>query len=153
MKGCRRHVAAPRMVRIAADALEGVWPKIASEIAAAAARSGRFGEAHVKGWIEQGHMQLWLSVKREPEAVCVTELLDYPAMRVVSIVLATGKGMAAALGHLDALIEWGRAQGAERIEAWARPGWSRRLEGWRCTHLLLERDLEPLNRRTSHAPQ
>lgn len=118
------------------------WLQCADHIHAAMSRNGRFEPAHIRQMCMDGKMQLWTVYDGdELKATCVTEILQYPTMKVLSIIVLTGEDREAWLRHAEYLKQYGRQWGCQRVEAWARPGWSRVLKDWRHTHSLLEIDL------------
>lgn len=118
-----------------------IWPKIEGMVAEALERGGgRFGPRDVLAALYEGRQQLWLHANRDIDLVLVTEVIQYPLKRALSIFLCTGRNRDSWLAHLAEVERFGAEHGCTLIEAWARPGWARVL-GWKQTHVLLEKAL------------
>lgn len=141
-------MTATRLCGVPADELDAAWTKISPLIETALARSGKFRSEDIRRSIAERKMQLWVAwsepgaaADAEIEAVAVTEIVDYPLGRAVSIFLCTGRDRGRWLDHLVTIEAWAREAGCRRIESWSRPGWERVLKGWKKTHVFLEKPL------------
>lgn len=89
--------------------------------------------------IESGEAQLWQTA----DAIIVSEIEQYPQMRVCNLWLAAGDlGAVIALG--DEVIAWAKTEmGCERATLWGRKGWERlgRSRGWTPMLTLLSREV------------
>ncbi len=119
---------------------EAVWNLVEPHISAALVKNPRFEAGDILARLRLGEMQLWIAVGDRVEMTAVTEILDYPRIRVASIVILTGENREHWMRFLSAFEEWSRSRGCGWIETWARPGWSRVLK-WKETHRLLEKAL------------
>ncbi len=116
-----------------------IWPKIEAQVGEALARSGgRFEARDVLAALYEGRQQLWLHAGKDIDLVVITEVIQYPRKRALSIFLCVGRNRDSWIGHLADLESFGAERGCTLIEAWARPGWARVL-GWKKTHVLLEK--------------
>lgn len=103
---------------------------------------GRMTERGLLDEILAAETQLWLSYRDgKPEAVVLTEIVNYPDTRTCKLFAVTGHNRKNWVGFLPVIEEWARAQGCKAMEAFARPGWERDLPDYKRTHVLLEKDL------------
>ena len=130
---------------IPADKVLAVWRIVEPEIRRACARSdGRYESDDVLAALLARDMQLWLAidvaVPGKMDAVCVTQIANYPRQRRCALVFCAGHRPERWLHHLDTIGEWARAQGCVAMELQGRPGWERLLgDGWEKTHVLLRK--------------
>ncbi len=118
------------------------WVDAGKYVWEAMSRNGRYPVEFLYKACCDGKMQLWtVHDGDELKAVCITEILQYPAMQVLSIIVLTGEDREVWTHHADFLKHKAKEWGCQRLEAWARPGWSRVLKDWRHTHSLLEVDV------------
>jgi len=119
------------------------WPRISAWIITALDYgSGRYTVADIYAAIGNKKMVVFVLYQGdEATAVCVTEIISYPAKKAISIVIMVGKRRHEWLHYLKHIEAFGRDRGCQIIEAWARPGWERVLTDWSKTHVLLEKDL------------
>jgi hypothetical protein len=89
---------------------------------------------------DNGKCQVWA----DDDGIIVTEVHEYPRIKVLHFWLAAGKKEAViCLSHRA--MEWGRKIGCRKATLAGRKGWLKVLadEGWRASKLtLLERELE-----------
>lgn len=122
------------------------WDLVGDHVARACERSGgRYSAVSIFESLLQGNMQLWTIEKQGRIVAClVTEVISYATgLQVMSFVIVTGARRKEWVGLWPLLAEWAKGMGCQRIESWARPGWSREMKrhGWVETHRLIERDL------------
>lgn len=100
----------------------------------------------VKEQVQAKRLQYWTG----PHSVVITEIIEYPRMKVLNFFLAGGK-MPELEAMYSELIEFGRAQGCSAAIITGRKGWARsfltRNEGWNETLTVLEMDLTNGERR------
>lgn len=92
----------------------------------------------VKAAIIAGKMQLWYG----PDGCAVTEIIQYPAKRVLHVFLASGT-MEQILDMLDSALAWGMAQGCVSMTISGRKGWERVLapHGFKPLLVTMERPI------------
>lgn len=118
-----------------------IWPKVEPMVAKALERSGgRFEARDILAALYEGRQQLWLHADTDIDLCVITEVIQYPRKRALSIFLCVGRNRDSWIGHMADLERFGAERGCSLIEAWARPGWARVL-GWKKTHVLLEKVL------------
>jgi len=93
----------------------------------------------VEQMITEGKAQMWPN----GDSVIVTEVIQYPRAKHLHLFLAGGS-----LEELDALLpevlEWGKAQGCDRVTLSGRRGWERSFladQGWKPTLIVMEKEL------------
>lgn len=91
---------------------------------------GKFSPEHVVDQCAKGHMQMWLAVREDDAstdylAALVTELVDYPGRKVLSIPFLAGSEMASWLHLYPQIEDWAKEQGCGEVEIIGRKGWER----------------------------
>jgi hypothetical protein len=129
---------------VPAASIRAIWPKVEAQLRRACDRAdGRYAVDDVLAALLRREMQLWIAVNRSDpdriEAVCVTEIVNYPQEKRCGLVFCAGRNPGHWLDHLDGIATWARAQGCTALELQGRPGWERLLEGWEKTHVLLRK--------------
>ena len=97
--------------------------------------------------IEDKTMQLWIAVKEDPKdivASMVTEVIDYPQMKVARMVVIGGGHMDDWLPFMSTVMKWASLEGCDRLEGLARDGWIRTLKdyGFKKLYSLIGVDLK-----------
>ena len=89
---------------------------------------GKHSPADVADQIESGDAKLW----SDGDSIIVTQIVDYPQVRVLSIWLAVGD-MGRVRGLLPAIYEYGRENKCAHAETVCRLGWARVMadDGWK----------------------
>jgi len=128
---------APRklqVTRIAADmAIEpAVWVRLTPYLQEALRYChGELSESSIKALVAADRQQIWVALAgdgAELLGVILTELSEYPCMRVLRIVLLQGIHFKDWSGHARVALEiFAREQGASRLEASGRKGLARLL--------------------------
>ena len=119
------------------------WPHMVSWVIPALERgSRRYGVADIYDAISKKNMVAFVVYQDgEVTAVCIVEIITYPAKKAISIVIMVGKAREDWLHYLTHIEDFGRERDCQSIEAWGRPGWERVLPDWTKTHILLEKAL------------
>lgn len=118
---------------IPAPHVDGVWSTVEPLIAKALAKGrGEFIPADYRRFLLAREMQLWAAVKdQQIHAVCLTEIVNFPRLKICRLVLAAGSEMRHWMKPGVATIKaWAKANGCEEIRGGGRMGWSRAL-GWK----------------------
>lgn len=124
-----------RVDGVLAEDAQRWWPEVRPWVESALDRDGLLGFEDIKEGVATRDMQLWL-VKSGPDVcgVCITELVVYPRMRVLTVVVVGGAGMPGWLDPLNAQMErFAKAHDCGRLMApIARRGWRpfARVRGW-----------------------
>ena len=104
--------------------------------------AGRMTLDDIKEALDERKMQLWGLHDGILRAVMVTEIINYPQMRVVRIIAVGGRDMDMWLDKLIETIEqWGAEQGAQAMEFVGRLGWQKVLsqKGWINPQIMMTR--------------
>ena len=131
---------------VLADGLDHVWARVEPMLTAAIRDGGaRLGTEDIRGWLDEGAMQLWIAFDDENlYAVAITEILVFPRIKVASIVMIAGWSYETwEPAAFDMIKRWAKAKGCKRLEVRGRPGWKRRLQshGFRHRQTVLELEL------------
>lgn len=126
------------MTGVLAGDLDYVWPTVEPIIQRALDRSrGEYLAEDIHGFIKRREMQLWAAVcDGEIKAVCLTEIVSFPRLKVCRLVIAAGEGMRHWIKPgTEILKAWAKAQGCEEIRGGGREGWSKAL-GWQPIYYM-----------------
>ena len=97
--------------------------------------------------IQSGKYDLWLVMENTDVLLAIlTEILNYPRVKVLRILYVGGTDLDRALEALDQLELWAKRDGATRCEVSGRMGWIRKLHsrGYNLESYLLTKDLSGL---------
>jgi hypothetical protein len=132
-----------KLVLVTIETLDEWWPKCEPFLDEATKYSGsREAASDVYNDLFNARKQLWLAHEDgSVKAVMVTQILQYPAMRILSIGYTTGSDREDWIGFLWYVEEQARRWGCRKLEGWMRPGWKKVLKGWKHTHVTLEKEL------------
>lgn len=132
---------------IPSDRVDGIWNRVEPLVKKGLAEAiHEIGVDDVKRSIKAKEMQLWAGFDVEAETVVVvmvTEIINYPKMRVCHIVANGGERLEEWEPFMDKIKEWAISEGCVKIKAVARDGWVRRLKayGYEKTNNVIECDL------------
>ena len=129
---------------VPAASVERYWPVVESLIAEALEHSsGRFRLVDVFAALIKQDMQLWVAGDEggSVHVVAVTEVIDYPSIRIASIFLLAGRGREMWLHHLGTIESWAKDRDCKKLELRGRKGWERVLDDWTFKSITLEKDL------------
>lgn len=106
------------------------------------------GETNIQGVFRQllaGQKQLWVIAQNYvATAAAITEVTNYPTMRVVRIVFLGGDGLDKWSSKVDETVsQWARIVNAKRVEVIGRKGWERHLKsrGYKPAYVHLLKEL------------
>lgn len=90
-------------------------------------------------------MNIWLALddKKHHAALALTEIVDYPRIRVCKLLACTGEDASKWIDLLSGIETWAKSNGCGVIQPICRPGWERLLKphGYTKTHIQLEKTL------------
>lgn len=128
---------------IQADEVDTVWADVTPYLQNVLPRShGEYTIDSVRHALLKRDMQLWIGYEDSIVYVGITELVSYPSGKLVAIIsMLAGERVDEWLNHMDLFENWARDVGAESIRILGRPGWKKKLPGFRPIYSVLERTL------------
>ena len=139
-----------QLLNIPTKSVDASWGIVKSDIADALARSNGYALAeHIKKWIIEEKMQLWILWDSEAEkekyyGVVVTEIIQRPLQRCLNIKIMTGNHRDQWQHLIKHIEDFAWINNFDLLELVARPGWKKILKpfGYKETHVLLEKKKE-----------
>ena len=139
------------LVQVPTKNIEEVWHIVVKDIADALARSNGYALAdHIKKWILEEKMQLWIlwdqDSKEKYFGTVVTEVITRPLQRCLNIRIMTGKHREKWQHLIKHIEEFAWQNKCDLLELVARPGWKKILKpfGYKESHILLEKKKETI---------
>jgi hypothetical protein len=119
-----------------------LWPHVAHHIARAMTRGGMGRFADVEADVLGGNAYLWVAIEAgQILAAAVTKVTGEGCARLCAIVACGGDDWPR-FGFLIAGLEsYARADGCAAVEICGRPGWQRRLAGYRTVKTIIRKAL------------
>ena len=133
------------LVRIPTENVNDAWGMVSKNIADALARSNGYARAeHIKKWILDNKMQLWIlwdSKDKKYYGVVITEIIQRPLKRCLNIKIMTGSHRDKWQHLIKHIEDYAWENNCDSLELVARPGWKRVLKpfGYKESHVLLEK--------------
>ena len=139
-----------KLYNIPTKSVDEVWKVVKNDIANALSRSNGYALSdHIKEWIKQQKMQLWILWDSEAEkekyyGVVVTEVIQRPLQRCLNIKIMIGRHREKWQHLIKHIEDFAWQQNCDLLELVARPGWKKILKpfGYRESHVLLEKKKE-----------
>ena len=131
--------------------VDEVWKVVKNDIANALTRSNGYALSdHIKKWIKDQKMQLWILWDSEAEkqnkyyGVVVTEVIQRPLQRCLNIKIMIGRHREQWQHLIKHIEDFAWQQNCDLLELVARPGWKKVLKpfGYTESHVLLEKKKE-----------
>ena len=131
--------------------VDEVWKVVKNDIANALTRSNGYALSdHIKKWIKDQKMQLWILWGPEAEqqnkyyGVVVTEVIQRPLQRCLNIKIMIGRHREKWQHLIKHIEDFAWQQNCDLLELVARPGWKKVLKpfGYTESHVLLEKKKE-----------
>ena len=131
--------------------VDEVWKVVKNDIANALTRSNGYALSdHIKKWIKDQKMQLWILWDPETEqqnkyyGVVVTEVIQRPLQRCLNIKIMIGRHREKWQHLIKHIEDFAWQQNCDLLELVARPGWKKILKpfGYTESHVLLEKKKE-----------
>lgn len=135
-----------QLMLVLPEHLGAIWDVVGPWFPAACEKNGGYLEPDdYYDDIAEGRMQLWVYVRDGiAECAVVTEVQETPNRRFLFIQMCTGHDRRLWTGAvLTGLEEYARLNGCDSVQMSVRRGWAKMLreEGYKETHVLMERDL------------
>lgn len=104
-----------------------IWPDIHDYMAGAAKYTyGRFEAEDIKENLKEKEQQLWIAFDNSIKGAVITEIIQYPRIRVLSMHFTGGKELQTwKQPMLNILQSYAKDKGCEVIESMGRNGWSK----------------------------
>ncbi len=136
-----------KLYNIPTKSVDEVWKVVKNDIANALSRSNGYALSdHIKEWIKQQKMQLWILWDSEAEkekyyGVVVTEVIQRPLQRCLNIKIMIGRHREKWQHLIKHIEDFAWQQNCDLLELVARPGWKKILKpfGYKESHVLLEK--------------
>ena len=131
--------------------VDEVWKVVNNDIANALTRSNGYALSdHIKKWIKDQKMQLWILWDPEAEqqnkyyGVVVTEVIQRPLQRCLNIKIMIGRHREKWQHLIKHIEDFAWQNNCDLLELVARPGWKKILKpfGYTESHVLLEKKKE-----------
>ena len=134
--------ASAELVCVPPDEVARLWPHIAHYIARAMARGGMGRFADVEADVLGANAYLWLALRADAIlAAAVTKVTGEGASRLCTIVACGGHDWPRFGFLIEGLEDYARAEGCAALEICGRPGWQRRLKGYRTVKAVIRKAL------------
>ena len=136
------------LIFIPKNKVESAWPLVIEDIANALARSNGYALAdHIRKWILEDKMQLWILWDQDNKTyygTVVTEIIQRPLQRCLNIKIMTGKHREKWQHLIKHIEDFAWQNKCDLLELVARPGWKKVLKpfGYKESHILLEKKKE-----------
>jgi hypothetical protein len=136
------------LVNIPNKSVNDTWGLVKTDIANALNRSNGYALAdHIKKWILEDKMQLWILWDAEANkdskyyGVVVTEIIQRPLQRCLNIKIMIGKHREKWQHLIKHIEDFAWINNCDLLELVARPGWKKILKpfGYTESHVLLEK--------------
>ena len=139
------------LINVPTKSVNEVWALVKTDIANALNRSNGYALAdHIKKWINEEKMQLWILWDKEAAkeskyyGLVVTEIIQRPLQRCLNIRIMTVRHREKWQHLIKHIEDFAWLNNCDSLELIARPGWKKVLKpfGYTETHVLLEKKKE-----------
>ena len=137
------------LISIPTKDVNEIWKIVKNDIANALNRSNGYALAdHIKQWILDNKMQLWILWDHEAVennskyyGVVVTEVIQRPLQRCLNIKIMIGRHREKWQHLIKQIEDFAWQQKCDLLELVARPGWKKILKpfGYNVSHVVLEK--------------
>ena len=139
------------LINVPTKSVNEVWALVKTDIANSLNRSNGYALAdHIKKWIIEEKMQLWILWDKEAAkeskyyGLVVTEILQRPLQRCLNMRIMTGRHREKWQHLIKHIEDFAWLNNCDSLELIARPGWKKVLKpfGYTETHVLLQKKKE-----------
>ena len=139
------------LINVPTKSVNEVWALVKTDIANALNRSNGYALSdHIKKWIIEEKMQLWILWDKEAEkkskyyGLVVTEIIQRPLQRCLNMRIMTGRHREKWQHLIKHIEDFAWLNNCDSLELIARPGWKKVLKpfGYTETHVLLQKKKE-----------
>lgn len=119
-----------------------IWPHVGALLKAACRRTGLTAFVDIEADILGGRSLLWIAWSEgKIESAAATVLIDSERGKVCIITACAGRGMKHWLPLIGGIENYARDEGCNCVRIYGRKGWLRVLDGYRQTHVIMDRRL------------
>lgn len=134
-----------RILPIAPDDLEIVWPKVKKYLQSAIDKtSDRYSVEDIRFLILDNKAQLWTVLDESIIAAFVTTIEHSGSSFWVRIMWAGGERVDDWLPVFEQVEQWARSIGASKMVIYGRSGWKKKLPTYRQAAVVLEKELQEI---------
>ena len=139
------------LIYVPTKSVNEVWGVVKTDIANSLNRSNGYALAdHIKKWINEEKMQLWILWDKEAAkeskyyGLVVTEIIQRPLQRCLNIKIMTGRHREKWQHLIKHIEDFAWLNKCDLLELVASPGWKKVLKpfGYTESHVLLEKKKE-----------
>ena len=139
------------LINVPTKSVNEVWALVKTDIANALNRSNNYALSdHIKKWIIEEKMQLWILWDKEAPkeskyyGLVVTEIIQRPLQRCLNMKIMTGRHREKWQHLIKHIEDFAWLNNCDLLELIARPGWKKVLKpfGYTETHVLLQKKKE-----------
>ena len=139
------------LINVPTKSVNEVWALVKTDIANALNRSNGYALAdHIKKWITEEKMQLWILWDKEAAkeskyyGLVVKEIIQRPLQRCLNMRIMTGRHREKWQHLIKHIEDFAWLNNCDSLELIARPGWKKVLKpfGYTETHVLLQKKKE-----------
>ena len=139
------------LIYVPTKSVNEVWGVVKTDIANSLNRSNGYALAdHIKKWIIEEKMQLWILWDKEAAkeskyyGLVVTEIIQRPLQRCLNMRIMTGRHREKWQHLIKHIEDFAWLNNCDSLELIARPGWKKVLKpfGYTETHVLLQKKKE-----------
>ena len=139
------------LIYVPTKSVNEVWGVVKTDIANSLNRSNGYALAdHIKKWINEEKMQLWILWDKEAAkeskyyGLVVTEIIQRPLQRCLNMRIMTGRHREKWQHLIKHIEDFAWLNNCDSLELIARPGWKKVLKpfGYTETHVLLQKKKE-----------
>lgn len=130
--------------------LDYIWYKLEPYIEKALAHSdNKFNLDSIGRECREGNYLAWMVYNSQEITGClITELLQYPCSRRLSVLLLAADDFSDVVCDIDRFRTWAKQNGADAIECYGRPGWEKLLKDhdFQKIHTLLRMKVDDFSK-------
>jgi hypothetical protein len=131
-----------KMYGIPSALIDSAWVDVSPYIKEALQYSdGKYEISDIYKSLIEKDMQLWTAFSDEGcEALCVTQIINYPRKKVLLLFLIAGKESANWLHFVENLKHFAKEHGCDSLEGYGRPGWEKLSKplGFKKVHTIFK---------------
>lgn len=135
-----------RLIRVERENIFLAWTDAQKYLNDALAYTPEYVLSDVLELLKNGSLTLWMFTQdnKKPFGAMVTEIIDHPRKRMLSIFLLSTYDLVGALELFDVLVDFAKQSKVNTIEVAGRHGWEKKLDvvGFKKAYSVLEFNVE-----------